>query len=146
MVFAGYVNAPGATLERLRDGWFRTGDIGSIDADGLLRITDRRDDLFISGGENVYPAQVEAVLLDHPAVADVVVFAQSEARWGSVPVAAVVLLDDAATADGELDRHCRERLAAYKVPQRYIRVVELPRDSLGKIRRRELAARLGAAR
>ncbi len=145
MVFAGYVNAPGATLERLRDGWFRTGDIGSIDPDGRLRITDRRDDLFISGGENVYPAQVEAVLLDHPAVADVIVFAEVEARWGSVPVAAVVLLDDA-TADSALDRPCRERLAAYKVPRRYIRVVELPRDSLGKIRRRELAARLDAAR
>jgi O-succinylbenzoic acid--CoA ligase len=146
MVFAGYVNAPDATLERLRDGWFRTGDIGSIDSDGLLRITDRRDDLFISGGENVYPAEVEAALLAHPAVADVVVFAQPDARWGSVPVAAVVLLDDAATADCELDRHCREHLAAYKVPQRYIRVVELPRDSLGKISRSDLRARLGTAR
>jgi O-succinylbenzoic acid--CoA ligase len=144
MVFSGYADAPEDTFPYLSEGWFRTGDIGSIDDAGLLRIADRRDDLFVSGGENVYPAEVEAALRGHPAIADAAVFAEADTRWGSVPVAALRLRHDA--TDDDLERHCRERLAAYKVPRRYLRVADIPRDDLGKIHRRELAARFGATR
>ena len=144
MVFCGYADAPDDALEGFSDGWFRTGDIGSIDDTGLLRIADRRDDLFISGGENVYPAEVEAAMREHPAIADVAVLAEADTRWGNVPIAAVVLRHGA--SDDDLERHCRERLAAYKVPRRYLRVVETPRSELGKVRRRELATRLDALR
>jgi O-succinylbenzoic acid--CoA ligase len=138
MVFAGYLGDPAATAERLADGWLRTGDLGSLEGDGLLRIADRREDLVISGGENVYPAEVEAVLRDHPAVVDAAVVGQADATWGSVPVAAVVVTPGASVGDAELDRHCRARLAGYKVPVRFHRLLELPRNEAGKILRREL--------
>lgn len=139
MVFAGYVDAPSATARALRDGWLHTGDIGSISADGLLRIADRRDDLFVSGGENVYPAEVEQVLRLHPLVADVAVAGQPDERWGAVPVAWVVAVDGAVIGGAELEKHCRDRLASYKVPTGFLQVPELPRDDLGKVRRRDLS-------
>jgi O-succinylbenzoic acid--CoA ligase len=138
MVFAGYAHDPGATAERLRDGWLHTGDIGTLDEAGLLRIVDRRDDLVISGGENVYPAEVEAVLTAHPAVREVAVFGEPDARWGAVPVAAIVL--GAEVTDAELAAHCRERLAGYKVPARFVRLAALPRNELGKVQRHRLRA------
>ena len=138
MVFAGYLGDPAATAEQLADGWLRTGDLGSLDGDGLLRIADRREDLVISGGENVYPGEVEAVLRDHPAVVDAAVVGQADATWGSVPVAAVVVTPGASVGDAELERHCRARLAGYKVPVRFHRLLELPRNEAGKILRREL--------
>ncbi len=136
MVFAGYLDDPDANAERLRDGWLHTGDIGTLDADGLLRVLDRRDDLIVSGGENVYPAEVEAVLAAHPGVREVAVYAIDDERWGSVPAAAVVAEGEA--ADEELAAFCHERLAAYKVPVRFERVAALPRDDLGKVQRHQL--------
>jgi o-succinylbenzoate---CoA ligase len=138
MVFSGYLGDAEATAERLADGWLRTGDLGSLDGDGLLRIADRREDLVISGGENVYPAEVEAVLREHPAVVDAAVVAQADATWGSVPVAAVVVAPGASVGDAELERHCRAQLAAYKVPVRFHRLPALPRNEAGKVLRREL--------
>ena len=91
MVFEGYVGDAAASADRLADGWLRTGDLGTLDADGLLRIADRREDLVISGGENVYPAEVEAVLREHPAIVDAAVVGRPDATWGSVPVAVVVV-------------------------------------------------------
>jgi len=144
MVFAGYVGDDAATADRLRDGWLHTGDIGSISETGLLRVLDRRDDLIISGGENVYPAEVEAVLRSHPDVIEAVVVGAPDPRWGSVPVAAIVLQPATAPSDAQLQAHCRERSAAYKVPVRFERCTELPRDALGKIRRQELRESLTA--
>jgi o-succinylbenzoate---CoA ligase len=138
MVFSGYLGDPAATAERLSDGWLRTGDLGSLDADGLLRVADRRDDLIVSGGENVYPAEVEAVLREHSAVVEAAVVGAPDATWGSVPVAAVVLASGIAVGDDELERHCRERLAGYKVPERFHRLLTLPRNEAGKVLRREL--------
>ena len=145
MVFGGYLGDAAATAERLADGWLRTGDLGSLDGDGLLRIADRREDLVISGGENVYPAEVEAVLRVHPAVVDAAVVGQADATWGSVPVAAVVVAPGASVDDAELERHCRERLATYKVPVRFHRLLALPRNEAGKVLRRDLRELLAEA-
>ena len=136
MVFAGYLDDPAATAERLRDGWLHTGDVGTLSDDGRLRILDRRDDLIDSGGENVYPAEVEAVLAQHPAVHEAVVFGVVDERWGAVPAAAVVL--DSEATDDELAAFCRERLAGYKVPVRFERREDLPRNAFGKVQRYRL--------
>jgi O-succinylbenzoic acid--CoA ligase len=145
MVFEGYVGDAAASADRLADDWLRTGDLGTLDGDGLLRIADRREDLVISGGENVYPAEVEAVLREHPAIIDAAVVGQPDATWGSVPVAVVVVGPGVPVGDAELERHCRERLAAYKVPVRFHRLPRLPRNEAGKVLRRELRELLAEA-
>jgi O-succinylbenzoic acid--CoA ligase len=142
MVFAGYVDDEQATAAALRGGWLHTGDIGTIDDAGLLRITDRRDDLIVSGGENVYPAQVEAVLVAHPTVAEAAVVASTDERWGHVPVAFVVVEQGAIIDPVTLEHHCQAQLAGYKVPVRFEPVEALPRNSLGKVLRQELRDRL----
>ncbi|MBA2255397.1 MAG: o-succinylbenzoate--CoA ligase, partial [Chloroflexi bacterium] len=144
MVFAGYDGDPGATAAVLAGGWLHTGDLGSVDADGSLDVADRRDDLIVSGGENVSPAEVEAVLGDHPAVIDAAVVGRADDRWGSVPVAIVVIRPGARISDEDLARHCRDRLAGYKVPRAFRRVAALPRSPGGKLLRRDL--RIGQER
>ena len=142
VVMAGYANQPDATRAAIVDGWLHTGDIGRIDADGYLYVLDRRDDLIVTGGENVYPAEVEAALLSHHAVAEAGVVGVADETWGQRVVAVVRLADAAANIDvAELASHCRERIAGYKVP-REIRVVDepLPRTASGKLRRSALRA------
>lgn len=136
MVFAGYADDERATAAALREGWLHTGDLGVLGADGRLTVLDRRDDLFASGGENVYPAEVEAVLLAHPAIADAAVVGRPDPRWGTVPVAAVVLRENRPASDDDLALHCRERLASYKVPTAFHRLAALPRGASGKLLRR----------
>jgi o-succinylbenzoate---CoA ligase len=138
MVFAGYVDDPVASAERLRDGWLHTGDVGTLDAAGLLRVSGRRDELIISGGENVAPAAVEAVLLTHPAVAEAAVAGIPDVRWGAVPAAAVVLHPGMAVSDDELFRHCRAHLASFEVPAHIVRLDTLPRNDAGKVVRAHL--------
>ena len=143
MLFAGYADDAAGTDPCSRDGWLHTGDIGTLDGHGLLRVLDRRDDLIVSGGENIYPAEVEAVLLGCPGVREAAVYAVPDARWGSVPEAAIVT--EAGRADDEtLTRHCRDRLAAYKVPRRFVRLHELPRNAGGKVLRRNLQRGAGS--
>ncbi len=139
-VTRGYLNRPEATAEALRGGWLHTGDIGRLDRDGYLYVLDRRSDLIVSGGENVYPAEVEAVLLGHPSVLEAGVVGEDDARWGQVPVAYVVLRPDAGLADAAatLIAYCRERLARYKTPARLYLVESLPRNAAGKLLRRAL--------
>ncbi len=144
MLFAGYLARPGETRAAFDDGWFRTGDLGSLDESGRLVVADRRDDLIVSGGENVYPAEVEAVLLAHPGVADAAVVGRPDPRWGAVPVAAIVERSGAAPTDADLDAHCRASLAGYKIPVAFERVGALPRSPGGKLLRRELRVRAGA--
>ena len=152
MVFAGYDGHAEETASVLADGWLRTGDLGSLDAEGFLTVADRRDDLIVSGGENVYPAEVEAVLLAHPAVADVAVVGRPDERWGAVPVALVVLADPAevteAALEAALTEHARSQLAAFKVPAEFHRVDAIPRTANGKLRRSEarLLSTLGSPR
>jgi O-succinylbenzoic acid--CoA ligase len=119
-------------------GWFRTGDVGYLDDDCYLFVVDRRDDLIVSGGENIAPAQIERVLLDHPGVVDVGVVGIPDARWGAVPVAAVVWNGDEPVAETDLLAHCAARLAPFKIPTRWLTLAELPRTVSGKLQRRKL--------
>ena len=141
-VFAGYWNRPEATAEVLVDGWLRTGDVAVRDADGHHRIVDRIKDVIISGGENVYPAEVEAVLAAHPGVAEVAVVGVPDERWGQVGVAVAVPRAGAALDEDEVLAFCRERLAGFKVPRRLVTADALPRTAAGKTDRRALAAGL----
>jgi O-succinylbenzoic acid--CoA ligase len=120
------------------DGWLYTGDLGSVSAEGQLQITGRKSDTIVTGGENVAPAEVEAVLLAHPAVADAGVFGQPDPDWGEALVAAVVLRQGVAVATDELREFCASRLAGYKVPKRIEVADALPRTESGKLLRRQL--------
>ncbi|MDB5085506.1 MAG: 2-succinylbenzoate-CoA ligase [Bacilli bacterium] len=137
-VTKGYYLSPDATERAIRDGWLYTGDMGYLDEDGFLYVLDRRSDLIISGGENVYPAEIEAVLLRHPAVADAGVTGDTSERWGQVPVAFVRLRDGATADEAELLAFCSQRLAAFKVPVAVHFVSELPRNASNKLLRRAL--------
>jgi O-succinylbenzoic acid--CoA ligase len=137
-VMLGYLNDPAATSRALRNGWLHTGDVGYLDAEGGLHVLDRRDDLVVSGGENVYPAEVEAVLLEHPSVAEAGVTGVADVDLGARVVAWVVASAGSAIDIAALAAHCRQRLAGFKQP-REIRVVDsLPRTAAGKLQRRKL--------
>ena len=141
VVTAGYWNRPAETARALRDGWLHTGDRSRMNAAGALTVLARESDLIISGGENIYPAEIERVLLAHPDVLDAAVLGAPDERWGAVPVALAVRRPGTTIDEAALLDHCRALLARYKTP-RSIRFVEsLPRTSLGKLRRRD-AARL----
>jgi fatty-acyl-CoA synthase len=145
-VFAGYWRDREATLASLSDGWLHTGDIAERDADGFYRIRDRIKDMYISGGENVYPAEIETVLHEHPAVADVAVFGVPDERWGEVGVAIVVRAPGRPVGESDLLAHCRARLAAFKVPRAVYFVQQLPRSASGKLLKPELRERYAAGR
>ena len=135
MVMAGYFGQPDATERALKTGWLHTRDLGYLDDEGYLYVVDRRDDLIISGGENVYPAEVEAALLAHHAVEEAGVAGVPDERWGQVAVAAVKLKSGATVQPEALLDYCRERLARYKVPVRLEIVDALPRNAAGKLLR-----------
>lgn len=134
-VFAGYFRDPDATARVLVDGWLRTGDLVHRDAAGYHTVVDRVDDLYISGGENVSPAEVEAVLHRHPAVAEVVVVGVPDERWGEVGEAHVVPRAGVVVDAEELASHCRSHLAHFKVPARFVLTDALPTGTLDKVRR-----------
>ncbi|MDO9146855.1 MAG: long-chain-fatty-acid--CoA ligase [Hydrogenophaga sp.] len=139
-VMAGYWGKPEASAQAITpDGWYRSGDGGHIDADGYVYVTDRIKDMIISGGENIYPAEIERVLAEHPALQDVAVIGVPDERWGEVPKAVVVLKPGATLADpNELLAWCRERLAHFKCPKTVDVVAELPRNPTGKVLKRTL--------
>ena len=142
-VFAGYWRNEEATREAFTDdGWLRTGDIAECDAEGFYRIKGRLKDMYISGGENVYPAEVEFVLCEHEAVADAAVVGVPDESWGEAGVAFVVLADGAGASEGELLEHCLVRLAKYKVPRAVRFVDRLPRSAMNKVLKSELVAEL----
>ncbi|MEM8904413.1 MAG: AMP-binding protein, partial [Actinomycetota bacterium] len=138
-LFDRYWNDPAATAEAKVDGWFRTGDVGVVDADGELTIRGRIKEMIISGGENVYPAEVERVLLDDDRVAEVAVVGRPDERWGEVPVAVVVAAPGAALDEAGLLARCDGRLARFKHPAAVVFVDELPRNAMGKLQKVELA-------
>jgi fatty-acyl-CoA synthase len=132
-VFSEYWGNAAATREVLREGWFRTGDIGRRDAHGYFFVHDRKKNMIISGGENIYPAEVERVLLEHPDVAECGVVGRRDAKWGEVPVA-YVIPRAGRRADAEaLKTHLATQLARFKVPREFIFVDDLPRTALGKV-------------
>jgi malonyl-CoA/methylmalonyl-CoA synthetase len=136
-VFAGYLDRPDANAEAFTaDGWFRTGDLGELAADGSLRIVGRAKELVISGGYNVHPREVEEALLSHPAVREAAVVGTPSAEWGEVVTA--YLVSERELGLPELRAHCREQLAAYKHPRIVHRVASLPRNALGKLQRHRL--------
>jgi O-succinylbenzoic acid--CoA ligase len=139
-VMRGYRARPEETAAVLTDGWLHTGDVAIRADDGTLTILDRRSDLIVSGGENVYPAEVEATLLEHPSVVDAAVAAIADPEFGQRPAAWLVFQPDAQPlpSEGALRKFCRHRLAAYKVPVRFERLDALPRTASGKLRRGEL--------
>ena len=145
-LFSGYWQAPEVNAEVFRGGWYHMGDVFRRNRDGTLDFVDRRKYLIKSGGENIYPAEIEGVLLASTRVANAVVVRRADARWGEVPVAFVVRRDQELTAD-EVTAMCRGQIAGYKVPKDVIFVAdeELPRSTSGKIKRHELESRLVAA-
>lgn len=134
----GYADRPEATARAFHDGWLATGDIGYLDGEGYLYVLDRRADLIISGGENIYPAEIESALLSHPDVAEAGVRGQPDAQWGQVPVAFVHMRADSAVTSDELLAYIGQRLARYKLPRIIHLVGPLPRTSSGKLLRRAL--------
>ncbi len=142
-VMAGYWNRPEETAKVLRDGWFHTGDIGYLDEDNFLTLVDRKKDMIISGGENVYPAEIEKVLLEHPGIAEAAVVGRADPKWGEVPVAFVVPRPGYALTAGEIVGFCADRIAKYKTPKDVILREVLPHNAAGKIMKpalkRELA-------
>ena len=143
----GYLGKPEATAEVItEDGWFRTGDMGAVDADGFVYVQDRLKDMIISGGENIYSPEVERVLAEHPAVMEVAVIGVPDDRWGEVVKAVVSLRAGAQADEAELIAWCRDRLAHYKCPKSVDVVEALPRNPTGKILKRDLRAPYWAGR
>ena len=138
-LMAGYWGKPDATAAALQPGgWLPSGDVGHLDGDGYLYITDRIKDMIIRGGENIYPAEIERVLAEHPAVADLAVIGVPDEKWGEVPLAMVVAADGTVVDEAALIAYCREHLAGFKCPRSVVVVDALPRNPTGKILKREL--------
>jgi long-chain acyl-CoA synthetase len=138
-VMSGYWNNPEGTVAALRDGWLWTGDLGELDADGFLTLKDRSKDLIVSGGSNVYPREVEEVLLRHPAVAEASVVGRPDPEWGEAVVAFIVARGDPPSTH-ELDRLCLDHIARFKRPKEYHFVARLPKNHYGKVVKAELRA------
>jgi acyl-CoA synthetase (AMP-forming)/AMP-acid ligase II len=139
-VMLGYWKNPQQTAEALRGGWLHTGDMAWTDEDGYIFIVDRKHDMIISGGENIYPREVEDVIHGHPAVAEVAVVGVPDAMWGECVKAVVVLKPGARASSDEIIQLCKERLAGYKKPKSVDFVNDLPKTPIGKILRREVKA------
>jgi acyl-CoA synthetase (AMP-forming)/AMP-acid ligase II len=146
-IMEGYWRRPEATAAAIRDGWLHTGDVGVLDERNFVFLVDRTTDMLISGGINVYPREIELLLEQHPAVAEVAVVSRADARWGEVPVAFVALRAGASaeTVRPELERLCHEHLAGYKQPKDYLLINALPRNAMGKVLKRELRAQAEGA-
>lgn len=138
VVARGYWGNPQATEQTWRNGWLHTGDIGSFDKDGFLTLRDRSKDLIISGGTNIYPREVEEVLLHHPAVAEVSVVGRAHAEWGEEVVAFVVARPAARVSEQELEAFCRQHMARFKRPRHYRFIDGLPKNNYGKVLKTEL--------
>jgi fatty-acyl-CoA synthase len=143
---AGYWNRPEETAAAIdAEGWFRTGDVAFMDGEGFLTICDRIKDMIISGGENVYPAEVESVLFKHPAIAEIAVIGEPDEKWGECVVAIAALKPGHSLNIEELRAFAGERLARYKLPRRLVTMTALPRNTVGKVLKYELRKAIAAA-
>jgi len=141
LVMKGYWRSPEATAETLGNGWLHTGDMGYMDERGYLYIMDRSKDMIITGGENVYPREIEEVLIQHPAVREVAVIGIPDTKWGEAIVGIVSLVQGKSSSEDELISFCKDHIASYKKPKRIDFVKELPKNSYGKILKSELRAK-----
>jgi long-chain acyl-CoA synthetase len=141
-VMKGYYRMPEATAETIRDGWLHTGDIGRMDADGNIYVVDRKKDMIIRGGLNVYPRDIEEVLFEHPAIAEAAVIGRPDPEYGEEVIAFVVLRPQMSADADEILAFCRERLAKYKAPKEVHFLASLPKSGVGKVVRRELRDKL----
>ena len=132
-VFAGYHDNPKANAKAFRDGWFRTGDLGHMDAEGFVYITGRSSDMYISGGSNIYPREIEEKILIHPAIAEVAVLGVPDPKWGEVGIAVCVARQGARVEEGALRDFLADRIARYKMPKRFVFWDEMPKSAYGKI-------------
>ena len=133
-----YWNNPTATEAAFHDGWLRTGDLGRMDEDGYVYFVDRAKDMIVSGAENIYPAEIESVLFEHPAVADAAVVGIPDEKFGEAVLAFIVLKEGEALDAEAIELFCRERLAGYKIPRRVEFIDQIPRNASGKVLKREL--------
>jgi len=143
-VTKGYLNLPGETAEALRDGWFHTGDVGRTDESGYLFLLDRKKDMVITGGENVYTAEIEAVLCEHPLVREVAVFGVPDDCYGEALFAVIVPMTGEPLDEFDVIRHCRGIIGGYKIPRRIAFAEQLPKSATGKVLKAELRRRYGA--
>jgi long-chain acyl-CoA synthetase len=143
-VMLGYWRNPSATAESIKGGWLFTGDLGRMDQDGFLTLTDRSKDVIISGGTNIYPREVEEALLSHPAVVEACVVGAPDPDWGENVVAYIVIASGIEVSDAALDAHCLSTIARFKRPKRYERRDELPKSNYGKILKTVLRAEIAA--
>jgi long-chain acyl-CoA synthetase len=141
-IFKGYFKNPEATAKAFTSGWFHTGDIGYRDADGFFYIADRKSDMIIRGGENIYPREIDDILYTHPAIAHAAVIGVPDELYGEEVAAFVVLKDGGDVSEDELKAFCREHLADYKCPKTVHFVDDIPKGPTGKLLKRELAAAL----
>ena len=138
LVMKGYWNSSSLTAEIMRNGWLHTGDLGYLDDGGYLFLVDRKHDMIITGGFNVYPREVEEVLSAHPAVAQICVFGRKDDFWGQVVTAAVVIRPGQMLSEAEMKEFAKENLASYKCPKQIVFLDELPKNQYGKVVRQEL--------
>jgi acyl-CoA synthetase (AMP-forming)/AMP-acid ligase II len=143
-VFAGYYDNPEANAKAFRNGWFRTGDLGHLDEQGFLYITGRASDMYIFGGSNVYPREIEEKMLTHPAIAEAAIVGVADKLWGEVGIAVCVLRPDAELNEPELLAWLAPKVARYKLPKRVFFWNELPRSGYGKITKKMIRAELEA--
>ena len=132
-VMSGYWRDPDATAETLRNGWLHTGDIGVLDEDGFLTLKDRAKDLIISGGSNIYPREVEEVLINHPDISEASVIGRPDREWGEIVVAYLVATDGSSIDRSDLDDFCIDNLARFKRPRHYYFIDALPKNNYGKV-------------
>ncbi len=140
-IMKGYWNQPEATAEAIQNGWLFTGDMGKLDKDGYLYIVDRKKDMILSGGENVYPAEIERIILEMPGVIDVAVIGVPDEKWGEVPKAFIEMGEKKPPSPEEVIAFCRSKLAGFKVPKRIEYIDKLPRNPSGKVLKKELRTR-----
>jgi acyl-CoA synthetase (AMP-forming)/AMP-acid ligase II len=142
-VAKGYHNRPRETTEAFREGWFWTGDIGRIDTEGYLYVLDRKKEMVITGGENVYTLEVEAVMSQHPGIREVAVIGVPDEQFGEALLAAIVLLPGWQLSADEIIAHCRGRIGGYKIPRRIAFLDALPKSALGKVLKHDLRRTYG---
>ena len=145
-VFAGYYDNPEANAKSFRDGWFRTGDLGHMDEQGFVYITGRASDMYISGGSNIYPREIEEKILTHPAIAEVAVLGVPDPVWGEIGVAVCVCRPGQRATEAEIADFLGDKIARYKMPKRFFFWEALPKSGYGKVPKRLVTRRAGGAR